>query len=181
LTARLGAVAVVALAVLAISGCGGHKSAACKPPTGTGPRTGAATGQPVSYLTAVEPESDDCVDRVTFEFRDEGRHPGFRVQYLPASQAQVQDGSGAHVPVAGSAFLVVRMEPAATAEAKGDQLHFTYTGPRRIRVDDGRHLREVVKTGDFEAAVTWVLGLSERRPFSADASSSPSRVVVEIG
>ena len=50
-----------------------------------------------------------------------------------------------------------------------------------IRVEDGKFLREVVKTGDFEAAVTWVLGLSERRPLTASVSSSPSRVVVEIG
>jgi hypothetical protein len=179
MTARL--VGVVALVALAMSGCGGHKSSSCEPPTATALQTGDALGNAVTYLTAVEPKAGDCVERVTFEFRDDGRHPGFRVQYLPRSQALAQDGSGAHVPVAGSAFLVVRMEPAATAEAKGDQLDFTYTGPRRIRVEDGKFLREVVKTGDFEAAVTWVLGLSERRPFAASVSSSPSRVVVEIG
>ena len=179
MTARLAV--LVALAALLLSGCGGKKSAACEPPAGatTNARSAEPSSQSIAYLTDVRVETEDCVDRVTFEFRNDT--PGFRAQYLPRSQALVQDGSGAHVPVEGSAFLVIRMSPAATAEAKGDQLHFTYTGPKRIPVDDGRFLREVVKTGDFEAAVTWVLGLSERRPFTADASSSPSRVVIEIG
>jgi hypothetical protein len=177
---RVGVLA--ALVAVALAGCGGKKSATCEPRAGAGTqlRSSDAMGESIGYLTAVRVETEDCVDRVTFDFRRGAGSPGFHAEYLPASQALVQDGSGARVPVDGSAFLVVRITPAATAEPKGDGLHFTYTGPKRIRVDDGRSLREVVKTGDFEAQLTWVLGLEARRPFTADASS-PSRLVIEVG
>ena len=36
----------------------------------------------------------------------------------------------------------------------------------------------MVKTGDFESVVTWVIGLDEKRPFTTDASES--QLVVEI-
>jgi hypothetical protein len=38
-----------------------------------------------------------------------------------------------------------------------------------------------VKSGDFEAAVTWVVGLSEQRPFSVSTRTAPPRVVVDVG
>ena len=47
----------------------------------------------------------------------------------------------------------------------GDQLDFTYTGPRRLQPEDAEHVEEIVKTGDFEAVVTWAIGLAEERPF----------------
>jgi hypothetical protein len=36
----------------------------------------------------------------------------------------------------------------------------------------------VVKTGDFESVVTWVIGLESERPFTTDASDS--QLVVKI-
>ena len=39
-------------------------------------------------------------------------------------------------------------------------------------------MRDVVKTGDFEAMVTWVIGLDKKLPFTTSASLS--QLVVEI-
>jgi hypothetical protein len=39
-------------------------------------------------------------------------------------------------------------------------------------------IEEVVKTGDFEGVVTWVIGLDRKRPFTT--ASSDSALVVEI-
>ncbi|GIU87154.1 MAG: hypothetical protein KatS3mg009_1669 [Acidimicrobiia bacterium] len=50
------------------------------------------------------------MDRVEFVFRD--AVPGYRVEYQPGPFTR--DASGEPVTVAGTAFLVVRLEPAYT-------------------------------------------------------------------
>jgi hypothetical protein len=174
-------------ATLSLSGCGGGaKSGApaeCVAPksAATDVRSGSSTAN-LTFLTDVQVDSQTCLDRLVFAFRpDTPDPPAFRVSYQPASTALVQDGSGEPIEVAGSAYLVVRLEPAATAEAAGDGLDFTYTGPRRLAPTGTRFVRNVVKSGDFEAVVTWVVGLSEQRPFSVSARTSPPRVVVDVG
>ena len=131
-----------------------------------------------AYLTAVSVAGAGCADRVAFTFS--GRLPGYRVEYRTAAQAQIQDASGLHVDVAGGAFLVVRLADAQTARAHADgSIAPTYDGPRRLPATDTRHVQEVVKTGDFEAVVTWAIGLDDSRPF--DVLASGRRIVVEIG
>jgi hypothetical protein len=177
-------VAVAVAVAMLVAGCGsGAKQAACNPLPRAGTAEQTATGRhELAFLTDVGAVGDDCVDRVTFDFRARGGgRPGYRVHYLPARQALVEDGSGRPVKVDGSAFLVVRFEPAATAEASGDQLTLTYTGSRRLRPSKGRFVNEIVKTGDFEAVVTWVIALDEKRPFRAVAAPSAPQLIVEIG
>ena len=65
------------------------------------------------------------------------------------------------------------------AEIIGEEVKPTYDGPPRITPDGTTFVREVVKTGDFEAQVTWVIGLNEKRVFTATASES--QLVVELG
>jgi hypothetical protein len=173
--------------VLALAGCGSERHAAT--PTTTAPcvpLAGAATTPTTSqsaaeltYLTSVKIDGRACTDRVAFSFAAD--RPGYRVGYVPAEQAETEDGSGRRIPVAGRVYLVVRLEPAATARIAGEELQFTYKGPRRLAAAETRHVREVVKTGDFEAVVTWVIGLDERRPFRIVRSSSPAALTVEIG
>jgi hypothetical protein len=167
-----------------LAGCGGggdHASSACQALSGAG--TAARTGPRPSetmLLTDVTIGSRECVDRVEFAFRkNEPGPPGFRVSYVPADQALVEDGSGAPIKVDGGAYLIVRFEPAATADLSGEELVRTYTGPRRLDEPDARFVREIVKSGDFEAVLTWVIGVSGERPFKS--SVSDSRLVVEIG
>lgn len=133
-------------------------------------------------LTGLSATGDGCVDRLTFTFRrDRAEAPGYRVQYQPREAALLEDGSGRHLDAEGSAFLVVRIDPAATADISGPELVFTYKGPRRFKPDGTSHVRELVKSGDFESVVTWTVGLDERRPFTVSTSSSPPQLVVEIG
>ena len=54
----------------------------------------------------------------------------------------------------------------------------TYTGPRRVTAAGTRFIREVVKTGDFENTVTWVIGLDEKRPYRV--MSSGTQIVVDV-
>lgn len=175
------ALALATTAVLA--GCGGNDARASCVPSGAGTHARTVRGPvDVTYLTSVNVRENGCGDRIVFAFRDDaGRPPGFRASYEPAETALVEDGSGAHVAAAGDAFLVLRLQPAATADVSGDDLTFTYTGPRRLRPDDAHFVREVVKSGDFEAVVSWVIGLPEERPFTVSTASSPPRLIVDVG
>ena len=133
-------------------------------------------------LTLVRAAAYRCTDRVDFIFRPAGGEtPGYRVQYRPAAEAQTQDASGKHIAIAGKAFLVVRLEPAATADLSGSQLEYTYTGPSRVEPPGMHAIREVVKTGDFEGVLTWVIGLSSERAFTVTSSASPTSLTVVIG
>ena len=133
-------------------------------------------------LTDVKVDSNGCSDRVIFDFRQaDGAEPTFTAAYRPAEQAQTEDASGRHIPIAGKAFLVIRFEPAATADLSQPKLEITYKGPRTINPAGLHWVRQVSKTGDFEAVLTWSIGLSEERPFHVLTSGSPARLTVVFG
>jgi hypothetical protein len=133
------------------------------------------------YLTRVgeDTEYNGCSATVWFDFERQAPGPGFEVSYQPASTARIEDGSGNPVDIDGTAFLVVKLTPAMTAKIDGDQVTKTYTGPRRVQSDAPSFVKEIVKTGDFENTVTWVIGLDEKRPFKTNASRSG--LTVDIG
>jgi hypothetical protein len=41
-------------------------------------------------------------------------------------------------------------------------------------------VREIVETGDFEATLSWVVGVERLAPFAVFELSDPTRVVVDI-
>ncbi len=129
-----------------------------------------------ALLEAVRSAGHACIDRVTFEFRADGQ-PGYQVGYEPGPI--VQDGSGDPVAVEGAAFLVVRLQPASGFDA-GTGMP-TYDGPGRIEPSGPNFITEVVRTGDFEGVLTWVIGLDQQRPFSVSRLDNPSRVYLDIG
>jgi hypothetical protein len=183
--------ALLALTLL-LAGCGSTSTPAVQEPATTAKQpcakhTGATREQSSTtnpsqtmLLTGVKIDSDSCSDRIVFDFRDAaGEHPAATVAYRPADQAQTEDASGRHIPIAGKAFLVVRFEPAATADLSKPELEITYTGPRSIKPAGTRWVQEVAKTGDFESVLTWAVGLSERRPFKV--VTAPARLTIVFG
>jgi hypothetical protein len=190
-------VVAVATALLLV-GCGsGNGSADQAEPTATTPTTTTAECKPLGgsvdkqerpsgsgvaaiLLKNVEVQGRDCTDRVVFAFRG-AEIPGYTISYEPAATAKIEDGSGRKIEISGSAFLVVRLLNVMTAEISGEQVKPTYTGPRRITADGTRYVREVVKTGDFESTVTWVIGLDEKRPFKAQESPYSTSLLVDFG
>jgi hypothetical protein len=129
-----------------------------------------------SLLTEVRSARQPCSDRVVLEFRDAGS-PGYQVGYQPGPI--LQDGSGDPVAVEGAAYLVLRVEPASGFDSGTGTT--TYDGPGRVAPAGTAHVREVVRTGDFEGVLTWVVGLDEQRPFTVDTLAGPTRLVVDIG
>jgi hypothetical protein len=194
---RIKAGLLVAFAVLAVAGCGGSSSSESEPPaagttTVTAPTTTAeqtdplpdagtsvvvapTTAKTTALLERVAVGHHDGFDRVVFQFRGEGL-PGYRVEYVDPPLKE--DGSGETVDVAGNAFVVVRMEPASGFDLNTGEGELVYKGPKRL--PGTGVVKEVVRTGDFEAVLTWAIGLDSKVPFLVTTTASPSRLIVDF-
>jgi hypothetical protein len=143
---------------------------------------GAATpGLGPALLTAVDVQDLGTVDRVTFHFRSEPGDPLpeiFRAEYI--SRPVVQNPSGLEIAVAGDAILQIVMSNASGVDLTVDPAVETYTGPTRIPADLPSVI-ELVETGDFEAVLSWAIGLrSGAATVTAQVLTGPTRVIVDI-
>ncbi|WP_171075066.1 GerMN domain-containing protein [Nonomuraea basaltis] len=123
----------------------------------------SATGLLAAPAQAAQP--------LVFEFR--GRVPAQRdVRYV---SRLIADGSGQTVNAVGSALLQVRFD-----QADGHNRHgkVTYGLTRRTYALPG--VIQVVNTGDFEATLTFGVGLAKRVPYRVYTLTRPSRVIVDI-
>ena len=114
-------------------------------------------------------------DRIVLEF--EGAVPGYRVEYV--DPPITEDASGEPVDVDGEAFLQVRLEPSSGVDLAGEEPREVYTGPTRLD-GPGQPIEELVRTGDFEAVLTWVAGVAEKADFGVLALDSPPRLVIDV-
>jgi hypothetical protein len=187
------ALALLAVAaIFPLAGCGSSKSSSgmtTAPPAATGgidPMAGAGTnpveGVPeetgTALLERIALGRHEGFDRVVFQF--ENLRPGYRVAYV--ERPLVEDGSGAPVEVSGGAVLLIRMEPASGFDLATDEGRLVYKGPRRI---DGAGagtsiVKEAVRTGDFEAVLSWAIGVEEEVDFRVRELDDPARLVVDL-
>jgi len=143
---------------------------------GTDTVTAPAELSEIALLERVAVAGHDGYDRVVFQFRN--GLPGYRVEYVEPPLRE--DGSGNVVNLDGDAFVVVRMEQASGFDLSVPEGALVYTGPRRISPDGTSVVREIARTGDFEAVLTWAVGLAERVPFRVLRLESPARIVVDF-
>ncbi len=127
-------------------------------------------------LREVRMAGHPCFDRIVFEFGGAGP-PGYEVGYLDAPPTE--DPSGNPVDVAGSVFLEIRMQSASGFDFEHNTP--SYSGPARLTPSDTTYAREAARAGDFEAILTWVVGLDEARPFKVTTLADPTRLAVDIG
>jgi hypothetical protein len=162
----------------------GATSTTATPSTGACSLPGADTGSKtttsateVALLTAVRTGSQPCADRVVFDFRGSAP-PGYVVEYQsgPFSFGE----SGEPLTIAGSAFLVVRLEPASGVDLMDPAATPTYDGPSSVTPTGLVHVTEIRRLSDFEAQMIWVIGLDTVRPFTVDTLTAPSRVYVDV-
>jgi len=146
------------------------------PGADTSAKTATSAGE-VALLTAVRTGSQPCADRVVFDF-DAALPPGYVVEYQPGPFTFGE--SGEPLTVAGRAFLVVRLEPAAGVDLTDVAAPPTYTGPASITPSGLAHVAEIRRLSDFEAQMVWVIGLDDIRPFAVDTLTDPSRVYLDI-
>jgi hypothetical protein len=98
--------------------------------------------------------------------------PEHHVRYV---DQLVEDGSGAPVSVAGSADLEVVFQGANAHTAAGAPT----VSPRRFS-PGLTAVKEVAQIGDFEAVVSYGIGLDRRRPLTVSTLSGPSRLVIDV-
>jgi hypothetical protein len=145
------------------------------PGAGTSPVVAPATAKGTSLLDRVAVGRHAGYDRVVFQFRTDGL-PGYRVEYVQPPLKE--DGSGNPVNVAGNAFVLVRMEPASGFDISSGEGELVYKGPKRL--PGASVVKEVVRTGDFEAVLSWAIGLESKVPFRVTTADSPSRLIVDF-
>lgn len=145
------------------------------PGADTSTRSAPFTGTATTHLTDVRVARHEGYDRVVFSF--DGDVPGYEIGYV--EPPLLADGSGEPVDVDGGAFLRARFEPASGVDLSGPEYREVYTGPTTV-TGDTSVLIEVVRTGDFEAVLTWVAGIEERQDFRVATLTSPARVVIDV-
>jgi hypothetical protein len=129
-----------------------------------------AQAQTLPTLVAVRAAHHPGFDRITFEFRDGRPEPVIRyVDQL------TEDGSGRPVSLAGAADLEVVFH-GVNAHTDGGA---PTVSPRRF-APGLPVLKEVAQIGDFEAVVSYGLGLDHQVPFTVSRLSNPSRVVIDL-
>jgi hypothetical protein len=126
---------------------------------------------PPALLQAVRAASGLGYDRVVFEFRDSV--PGYHIEYI---DKPVRDcGAGDVRAIEGDGWLEVRLYPANAHTAQGEATISERELRPRLPI-----VREIERTCDFEAVVTWVIGTASPHRYSAFELAAPPRLVVDI-
>ena len=127
-------------------------------------------GQP-AMLHAVRAARAEGYNRVVFEFRD--RVPGYHLEYI--DKPVVDCGAGDVKPIEGDAWLEARFYPAAAHTEAGEPTVVERELRPALRI-----VREIERTCDFEAVVTWVIGTASPNRYRAFELGSPPRLVVDV-
>jgi hypothetical protein len=127
---------------------------------------GSVSGSP-NELVWVQTWSSSCLDEVAISYLEGSPNWSIGYQQPPFELLP----SGQPTTVAGSAFLVLRLQPAggtfSSTEARGD-----------VVVPPPSGVREIRRVQDFEGVSTWVIGLDEQQPFRVFTRAG--EVVVDI-
>jgi hypothetical protein len=202
-------ISLLALTVL-VAGCGegnGAESAGPTPTPATQPPTHAATtttaaetptpppasaskrcaresgGEEGIYtnLVAVRIGTHQGYDRITFEFKAPEPNPGGeagipRYEIRTAKPPHYEDASGLPIEVNGNSFVGIVFHGASGVDLEG---RATYTGPKVVRAGFD-NLVEAVRSGDFEATLSWILGVRRQTCWQVHELHNPDRVAIDI-
>lgn len=132
-------------------------------------------------LTNVTIAASGCIDTVTFDFTPDGpaSEPPYQLEYKDPPFAQ--SGSGEPVTVPGTAFLVIRFQPAWIADITREGAPPSYTGPHEITATGTSFVKGMALYDAYEAVVGWVIGLDGQHPVRVDETASPPRLVINVG
>ncbi len=130
-----------------------------------------------ALLTALQLGHHSGCDRIVFEF-DVRSTPGYTIGYQsgPFTKGETSEP----LEVRGSAFLVVRFEKASGVDPTDPQGAPAYRGPKTITRTGLKHVREIRNSDDFEAVLTWIIGVDGERPFVVGRLASPPGIYVEL-
>jgi peptidoglycan hydrolase-like protein with peptidoglycan-binding domain len=137
----------------------------------TEPISHAADTQGQARLRRVRAGRNKDFDRLVFDF--DGPVPGVDVAYV---RELVADGSGEPIPLRGRAVVQIVLRPAVAHHEDGSP---SVTGPLPD-VTGFAAFRQVADAGDFEAVLTWGIGVAARTGLRATRLTGPSRIAVDV-
>jgi hypothetical protein len=144
---------------------------------GAGP---AATETPpaVALLTSVSAQDMGTFDRVTFTF-DKGTPTILSAVYEVGPAVFSPSGQPVVPPIPG-VRLVITMSNAADEDLTTNPVVVTYPGPFRFAANLP-NVTELVQLQDFEATLTWAIGVNDANVTAASqVLFGPTRVQVDI-
>lgn len=149
-------------------------------PVSCPPQTGGEEGV-YTNLTDVRVGAHDGFDRIVFEFSAPSPDPAGKsgIPHFDIRSAQPpfsEDPSDIPIDVQGDAFARIVFQGASGYDLDGNA---TYDGPRRLTPGFGT-LAQAVEGGDFEATMTWILGLSRPTCWQLRELHDPDRVVIDF-
>ncbi len=166
---------VAAVGAAALIAAGSAVAIDTMPGASTKPVLVPAKNKVTALLTGVRAARHEGYDRVVFQFAN--TLPGYDVRYV--KRPVHQDGSGKVVLVKGTYVVQIRMLNALDADLTKTGAPRTYTGP--IRFSPGTpEVVELVRTGGFEAVLTWAAGLHDRIDYRVTTLKAPARLVVDF-
>jgi hypothetical protein len=149
-------------------------------PVTCAPQTGGQEGVYMN-LTDVRVGAHNGFDRVVFEFEEPDPNPAGnggipRYQIKTAKPPFTEDPSDLPIDVEGDAFARIVFQGASGYDFDGNA---TYEGPRVLTPGFGT-LAQIVEGGDFEATMTWILGLSRPTCWQISELHNPERLVIDF-
>ena len=135
-----------------------------------GPIEQPAHSPGLALLVRVRAGRNKDFDRLVFDF--EGPVPGMRVQYV---DRLIEDGTGNPIPLRGRAVVEIVMQPAAAHRDDGTP---TLSGPLPDLTGFAA-FRQIADAGDFEAVLTWGIGVAARTGLRGLTLTGPSRVAID--
>ena len=136
-----------------------------------GPIEQPAHSPGLALLVRVRAGRNKDFDRLVFDF--EGPVPGMRVQYV---DRLIEDGTGNPIPLRGRAVVEIVMQPAAAHRDDGTP---TLSGPLPDLTGFAA-FRQIADAGDFEAVLTWGIGVAARTGLRGLTLTGPSRVAIDV-
>ena len=126
----------------------------------------------VAIMSAVRSARHGNYDRVVFEFLG-NEMPTYHIEYIDRPVRAC--GSGDVVPLAGDGWLEVRFTDAQAHTPEGDA-----TIKDRNRSPNLPIVKDLKITCDFEAEVTWVMGVASPNRYRVLELQNPTRLAVDI-
>jgi hypothetical protein len=132
-------------------------------------------------LTRIRVGAHEGFDRIVFEFEAPSPDPGGKAGIPHFEMKTVkppfsEDPSDRPIDVFGDAFVRIVFQGASGYDFDGNA---TYKGPHRLTPGFGT-LAQAVEGGDFEATLTWILGLSRPTCWQIQELHNPDRVVIDF-